>query len=194
MSRDFTKNLIRKYGTVFVAMLVFIFFSVATKGFFTTKNVMLLLKQMSALTIISLGFTFVMAVGGFDMSVGYATGLVGIIFIKVLIGEFSHGMHRSIDSGSSVLLIKSCDCMKDQIEQSYQYLKGVTDRVWMIDATGEGSNDETRLCVPSFPGAQSVLLTTLAIQVISVYAPEYNGKDPNRDAHNDFTVVAGTRL
>ena len=78
------KNLIRKYGTVFVALLVFIFFSISAKSFFTTKNVMLLLKQMSTLTIISLGFTFVMAVGGFDMSVGYATGLVGIVFIKVL--------------------------------------------------------------------------------------------------------------
>ena len=80
-----SKNLIRKYGTVFVAILVFIFFSVATNSFFTTKNVMLLLKQMSALTIISLGFTFVMAAGGFDMSVGYATGLVGIVFVKVLL-------------------------------------------------------------------------------------------------------------
>ena len=58
-----SKNLIRKYGTVFVAILVFIFFSVATNSFFTTKNVMLLLKQMSALTIISLGFTFVLAAG-----------------------------------------------------------------------------------------------------------------------------------
>ena len=31
------------------------------------------------------GFTFVMAAGGFDMSVGYATGLVGIVFVKVLL-------------------------------------------------------------------------------------------------------------
>lgn len=74
----------RKYGTVFGALILFLFFSFTVNNFFTVKNVMLLLKQMSALTIISLGFTFVMAVGGFDMSVGYATGLVGIIFVKVL--------------------------------------------------------------------------------------------------------------
>ncbi|MGE5614524.1 MAG: ABC transporter permease [Bacillota bacterium] len=79
-----SKNILRKCGTVIVALLVFIFFSFMTGGFFTTKNVMLLLKQMSALTIISLGFTFVMAVGGFDMSVGFATGLVGIIFVRIL--------------------------------------------------------------------------------------------------------------
>ncbi|MEN6420067.1 MAG: ABC transporter permease [Clostridiaceae bacterium] len=81
---DKSKNVIRRYGTVIVALLVFIFFSVSATSFFTTKNVMLLLKQMSTLTIISLGFTFVMAVGGFDMSIGFATGLVGIIFVKVL--------------------------------------------------------------------------------------------------------------
>jgi ribose/xylose/arabinose/galactoside ABC-type transport system permease subunit len=77
-----SKNIIRRYGTVFVALLVFIFFSFSTNSFFTTKNVMLLFKQMSTLTIISLGFTFVMAVGGFDMSVGFATGLVGIVLSR----------------------------------------------------------------------------------------------------------------
>lgn len=81
---DVLKKVIRYYGTVIVAILVFLFFSASASGFFTVKNVMLLLKQMSALTIITLGFTFVMAVGGFDMSVGYSTGLVGIIFVKVL--------------------------------------------------------------------------------------------------------------
>jgi ribose/xylose/arabinose/galactoside ABC-type transport system permease subunit len=79
-----SKIIFRKYGTVFVALLVFVMFTLSKDAFFTTRNVMLLLKQMTALTIISLGFTFVMAVGGFDMSVGFATGLVGIVFVKVL--------------------------------------------------------------------------------------------------------------
>lgn len=78
-------TIIRRYGTGFFALLVFLFFSVATSGFFSVTNIMLLLKQMSALTIVSLGFTFVMASGGFDMSVGYATGLVGIVFVNVLL-------------------------------------------------------------------------------------------------------------
>lgn len=85
LNKDKTKIFIRRYGTVIVALLVFIFFSLTARGFFTAKNVMLLLKQMSNLTIITMGFTFVMAVGGFDMSVGYACGLVGIVFVKVLL-------------------------------------------------------------------------------------------------------------
>lgn len=101
---EIIKKVIRYYGTVVVAILVFIFFSASAPGFFTVKNVMLLLKQMSALTIISLGFTFVMAVGGFDMSVGYSTGLVGIIFVKVLLstGNFYLALLAGILVGLSV--------------------------------------------------------------------------------------------
>ncbi|MEN6593630.1 MAG: SIS domain-containing protein [Clostridiaceae bacterium] len=110
------------------------------------------------------------------------------------IGEFSHGMHRAIHRDSSVLLIKACDEPKDSIEQSYQYLKGICDNVWLIDASGEEDKDENRIVIPLYKRTQSLLLTTLAIQVLSVYAPECNGLDPNRDAHNDFTVVAATRV
>lgn len=110
------------------------------------------------------------------------------------IGEFSHGMHRSISAKSSVLLIKSDDDMKDLIEQSYQYLKGITQNVWIIDSTGEGVGESNRLTIPSFVDTQSVLLATLVIQIMSVYAPELNGEDPNRNAHDDFTIVVGTRL
>jgi len=110
------------------------------------------------------------------------------------IGEFSHGMHRSITEKSSVLLIKSDDDMQDLIERSYQYLKGITPHVWMIDATGSDAEEQNRLNLPSFADTQSLLLTTLAIQIMSVYAPELNGHDPNRNAHDDFTIVAKTRM
>ena len=79
------KNIIKRYGTLLFAMIVFAVFSVQAKNFFTIDNVMLLLKQMSMLTVISLGFTFVMAVGGFDMSVGFGTGLIGIVFVTLLL-------------------------------------------------------------------------------------------------------------
>ena len=39
---------------------------------------------MSMLTIVSLGFSFVMAAGGFDMSIGYAMGLVNVILASML--------------------------------------------------------------------------------------------------------------
>jgi ribose/xylose/arabinose/galactoside ABC-type transport system permease subunit len=77
-------NFLRKYGTVLGAALIFIIFSIVAENFLTGKNLLILLRQMSALTIISLGFTFVMAGGGFDMSIGNAAGLVNIMFGIVL--------------------------------------------------------------------------------------------------------------
>ena len=103
---DVAKRIVRYYGTVIVAILVFVFFAVSANGFFTLKNVMLLLKQMSALTIITLGFTFVMAVGGFDMSVGYSTGLVGIIFVKILMNTTNFWL--ALLGGIAVGLVIGC--------------------------------------------------------------------------------------
>jgi len=100
------KDVIRKYGTLFAAVLVFVFFSFATSSFFTMRNVMLLLKQMSTLTVISLGFTFVMAVGGFDMSIGQTTGLVGIFFIKVLMSTGSFTL--ALLTGLGISLVVGC--------------------------------------------------------------------------------------
>lgn len=110
------------------------------------------------------------------------------------IGEFSHGMHRSITPNSSVLVIRNANEYADLSAQVYHYLGDISKNVWMIDATGENVVDDKTICVGHFPETQSLLLTTLVVQVLSVYAPERQGFDPNRDAHNDFTDVVGTRV
>lgn len=110
------------------------------------------------------------------------------------IGEFSHGMHRSITASSNVLILRSKDEYAELSAQIYRYLQGITEHVWMIDSTGEKAMDGHCLCVDCFPQTQSLLLTTLAVQVLSVYAPEKLGLDPNRNAHDDFTEVVGTRV
>ena len=76
---------IRKYGTALFGLAVFIFFSFYVRNFLTIDNLMIMLRQMSMLTIVALGFTFVMAAGGFDMSIGNAAGLINIAFGTTLI-------------------------------------------------------------------------------------------------------------
>lgn len=110
------------------------------------------------------------------------------------IGEFSHGMHRSINAESSVLLIRSPDRQEGQIKQAYSYLRGISEHVWMIDASGDKPLDENCLCIPVFRNTQSLILMTLVVQVFSVYAPECVGQDPNRDANENFTHLMGTRI
>jgi len=78
------KSFVKKYGTVIGGALIFAGFALSSPYFFSTNNFLLILKQMSMLTMISLGFTFVMAAGGFDMSIGYSVGLVSIFFGTVL--------------------------------------------------------------------------------------------------------------
>jgi ribose transport system permease protein len=78
------KSFVKQYGTVLGGLLIFVGFSLSTPYFFTTHNVLMILRQMSMLTMVSLGFTFVMAAGGFDMSIGYAMGLVSVFFGTVL--------------------------------------------------------------------------------------------------------------
>ena len=83
------KNFSRRYGTVFGAVVIFIVFSIFADNFLKMSNFFMLLRQMSMLTIISLGFTFVMSGGGFDMSIGNVVGLVNIVFAIVLISTSS---------------------------------------------------------------------------------------------------------
>lgn len=82
--RPLLRKLIRRYGTVIGGIIIFIGFSVTTEHFLTLHNFLLMLKQMSMLTILSLGFTFVMGAGGFDMSIGFAIGLVNVFFASIL--------------------------------------------------------------------------------------------------------------
>ncbi len=81
---DRIKRFIRHYGTVIGAVVILIAFALSTPYFFTVENFLLILKQMSMLTIVSLGFAFVMAAGGFDMSIGYAMGLANVILASTL--------------------------------------------------------------------------------------------------------------
>lgn len=79
----------RKYGTVIGALVIFVIFTITSKNFCTSTNLLMLLRQMSMLTIIAMGFTFVMGAGGFDMSIGNLTGLINMLFTIVLLNTNS---------------------------------------------------------------------------------------------------------
>lgn len=65
-------------------LIIFIIMSIARPStFFTAENMFNILKQVSLVTIIAVGQTFIMISGGIDLSVGYALGLSGIIMAKL---------------------------------------------------------------------------------------------------------------
>lgn len=72
-------HLARKYATAMFGVVVFVVFSILNENFCTFTNQMQLLRSMSMLTIVGLGFNFVFAAGGFDMSVGDIAGFINIM-------------------------------------------------------------------------------------------------------------------
>lgn len=74
----------RESTMVLILIVIFAVMSVARPDTFKTEdNLFNLLKQISLISIIAIGQTFVLATGGIDLSVGYSLGLAGIVMAKL---------------------------------------------------------------------------------------------------------------
>lgn len=68
-------------GVLVLLIVLFIVFSLTQPRFFTAANIRVLLIGVSILWVISLGLTFVMLTGGFDLSLGSMLALAGFILV-----------------------------------------------------------------------------------------------------------------
>jgi len=110
------------------------------------------------------------------------------------IEEFSHGMHRAINKNSTVILLNSEQTCKELTDKTFEYLKNKTDKVMMINASENKSNNPMVITIKNHPLTQSILGITIIIQIISVFIPELNKCDPNVDSNNDYTYYMKTRI
>jgi ribose transport system permease protein len=69
----------REMGLLLVLVLIGIILSFSTPVFFTSENLLNILKQVTLVTIVACGQTFVLTSGGIDLSVGSSLGLSSII-------------------------------------------------------------------------------------------------------------------
>lgn len=69
----------RELAITVLLVLLFIVFSAALPNFLSYNNLMLLLLNVAMLFVVSLGLTFVLLVGGFDLSIGALLGLSGFV-------------------------------------------------------------------------------------------------------------------
>jgi ribose transport system permease protein len=81
------KTFIARYGTALAGLCVFLFFSAAAGNFFTVLNLLTVLKQISYLTILSMGFSFALTTSELDLSFANVCSLSmvitgGLIFHK----------------------------------------------------------------------------------------------------------------
>lgn len=76
----------RESTMLLILIVIFVVMSIARPDTFRTKdNLFNLLKQISLISIISIGQTFVLATGGIDLSVGYSLGLAGIVMTRAFV-------------------------------------------------------------------------------------------------------------
>lgn len=109
--------------------------------------------------------------------------------------EFPHGMHRSIKERSTVWIFNTdTNKLSDLNYRTFKYLKSITNKVLMVNASRNEVEEEDVINLPYFKHDDSVLLITLIIQILSAYIPEFNGNDPNIDSNNDYTYIVDTRV
>ncbi|HBE80960.1 MAG TPA: ribose ABC transporter permease [Firmicutes bacterium] len=69
----------KKYGIFAVLLMLVIFFSITSDNFLVTGNLLIIARQVSMLGIAAVGMTFVLLLGGIDLSIGSIVTLVNIV-------------------------------------------------------------------------------------------------------------------
>lgn len=103
-------ELLRRYGMVFILLLMVIGFSMVKPVFIRSANIINIFRQVAVIGTLGLGVTLVIITGGIDLSSGSLVALVGVItatfaapgnnpFLAILIGLCIGGLCGLINGG-----------------------------------------------------------------------------------------------
>ncbi len=81
--------IVSKYGTLIAMGIMIVIFGVTVPGgaFLSTNNLFNILNQSALTAIIAFGLTIVLVVGEFDLSIGYAASLAGVLVTGLLVNQ-----------------------------------------------------------------------------------------------------------
>ena len=99
-----TKLSISQVFVYLVLLFVFVFFSVLTKTFLSTKNLLNICRQVSMTGICAVGMTMVLLTGGIDISIGSMIALSGVVSAK-LINDLGFGIFPAMVVGVLVGIV-----------------------------------------------------------------------------------------
>ena len=78
-------NFIQRNAGILIGLAVlFIFLSVATNSFLSTSNMLQVLRQICINGLLAFGMTFVLIIGGIDLTVGSVVGISGVAIVMML--------------------------------------------------------------------------------------------------------------
>lgn len=78
------KQIFKKFSTLIILLVLIIIFSAASPNFLRVNNILNVLRQVSVISILTTGMTFVIISGGMDLTVGAYLGLTGVILAKFM--------------------------------------------------------------------------------------------------------------
>ncbi len=80
--------IVSKYGTLIAMAVMVAIFGITTQGaFLSTNNLINIVNQSSLTAIIACGLTVVLVVGEFDLSIGYAASLAGVLVTGLIANQ-----------------------------------------------------------------------------------------------------------
>jgi len=87
-SRSTIWKLIIRYRTILILVVLMIVFTLLKPVFLNPLNLLAIMKNMSYVLIAGLGMTFIITLGGLDLSVGSTAAVVGVGFAMLVRGGF----------------------------------------------------------------------------------------------------------
>ena len=80
----------KQYGIYLVLLHLLIFFSIASENFLVGSNLLNVARQVSMMGIAAVGFSFVLLLGGIDLSVGSVITLINIVAAYLMVNANLH--------------------------------------------------------------------------------------------------------
>lgn len=93
-----------RWGTIITIGLLILFFGVVTKSFLSPGNLINILRSISIVTVIAIGVSLSLSVGGFDLSVGSVASLADAVVISMFIW-YGRGTVVSIAAAIAACLV-----------------------------------------------------------------------------------------
>lgn len=82
-----------RYGTIMTIGILIVVFGVMSDGFLQPTNLINILRSISIVTIIAIGITLSLSVGGFDLSVGSVASVANALVVSMFVW---HGMSTGL--------------------------------------------------------------------------------------------------
>jgi hypothetical protein len=79
----------REFGVVIALIVMIVIFAFSTEIFMTVDNLLNITRQISIISLIAIGMTFVIITGGIDLSVGSIIIFAGIIYAASCMMDFN---------------------------------------------------------------------------------------------------------